>query len=271
MTRPLTCRASSIAWGDIPMNTRLPLLGACAALLFSPLNSLAETPALPERAEAAFVLTLGRSPTAAEASGWTGTEKLSLGDLVASQRDRLRADADAQRAVFVRAWSDAFGRPPAATEKPAGDATYAEQMQLLVKRLAERPDEYREVLDRAYRRVLGRAPFAEEHAYWKAYPTLSYTLLVGCLENWARRNAPGLMATTGTPAICVNSDHLRTLRLSPAVAAEARAVVGLPPAGERALSPARGCNVIAPGAAEVVSVGGVHFTAFGAAGPATAE
>jgi hypothetical protein len=242
------------------------LLWACSAAV------AAESGIAVERREASFVLVLGREPLAAERAVGAGLEELSLVDLVARLREPLLVGG-ARREMLTRAWRDAFGRAPlpAEVEAAAGDVTYAAELQRLIGLLAERPDEYRQVLGRAYRTVLGRAPFEEELAYWAGYPKMSYVLLVGCIENWARRNAPGLMATTGTPAISVTSEQLSTLRLSPAVAAEARALVGLPPVGERALAPARGCTVVAPGAGEVVSVGGVYFIAFGGAVPVGAE
>lgn len=254
------------------MNNRFVSLVAGVVCACSAAIAAGDASGPSERVEAAFVLGLGRTSTAAERQEWAGEENRSLAELISRQRQRLQSPAAGDE-VRLRAWRDAFGRAPlpAEAEALAAGTTYAEQMQRLIGRLAARPDEYRQVVDRAYRAVLGRAPFAEEYTYWNGYPKISYILLVGCIENWARRNAPGLMVTTGTPAISVTSDRLTTLRLSPAVAAEARVVVGLPPAGERSLEPARGCNVIAPGAGAVVSVGGVYFTAIGGSAPTAAE
>jgi hypothetical protein len=68
----------------------------------------------------------------------------------------------------------------------------------------------------------------------------------------------------------VNSAYLATVRLSPAVAAEARAAAGLVPTGDAALASATGRNLVAPGADRVASVGGIHFIAAGAANLASA-
>ena len=71
--------------------------------------------------------------------------------------------------------------------------------------------------------------------------------------------------TSGVPAICVNSGFLTTLRLSPAVAAEVRVAAGFSATADPALAIARGHNVVMPGVAVAVSVGGGHFAAIGAA------
>ena len=63
-----------------------------------------------------------------------------------------------------------------------------------------------------------------EIEYWKRQPALSYALLVGCIEDWARRNRPGLMATTGVASVSVNSAYLATIRLSPGVASPALSI-----------------------------------------------
>jgi hypothetical protein len=80
------------------------------------------------------------------------------------------------------------------------------------------------------------------------------------MEDWARRNQPGLMVTSGTPTISINCDYLATVRLSPKVAAEAREGAGLPPAGDG------GTHVIAAGAGAIVSGGRIHFAMAGADG-----
>jgi hypothetical protein len=66
------------------------------------------------------------------------------------------------------------------------------------------------------------------------------------------------------PSVSVNSPDLAVVRLSPAVAAEARAAAGLPPPADAALAAALGRHVVAPGAGPVASVGGIHFAAAGA-------
>ena len=246
---------------------RLPLVVAAATLVAVVSAGATE---VAERLSASFFLALGRAPTPAELTEWEPAAARPMADLFARHRQQLAATAAERVAVTGRAWRDAFGGEPSsrdASMAAATSGTYAEQVERLRRTLVEHDEQYRAVLDRAYRRVLGRAPFVEEIDYWHQHSVLPYTALVGCLENWARRNAPGLTVTSGVPAICVNSDFLTTLRLSPAVAAEARAAAGLPAMVEPALALARGQNVVMPGAGEVVSVGGVHFTAVGGARP----
>jgi hypothetical protein len=125
--------------------------------------------------------------------------------------------------------------------------------------LAANPAQYIEVIDRAYQLVIRRAGYPEEHAYWKGHGTLPYVLLVGAIENWALRNQPGLMVTTGTPSIAVNSRFLRTQRLPLPVANEIRTLIGLPVWTDVARLNNPGNNVVAVGAGGIASVGGVHF------------
>ncbi len=244
---------------------RLPLAVAAATLVAVVSAGAAEAT---ERLSASFFLALGRAPTTAELKDWEPYSGDRMADLYVRHRQQLDATAPERAAVAGRAWRDVFGGEPSsrdASMAAAGTGTYTEQVERLRRTLGESDEQYRAVLDRAYRRVLGRAPFVEEVNYWHQHAVLSYAGLVGCLENWARRNAPGLTVTSGVPAICVNSDFLTTLRLSSAVAAEARAAAGLPAPVAPALALARGQNVVMPGAGEVVSVGGVHFTAIGGA------
>ena len=247
---------------------RFPLVVAAAALVAVVSAGAAEAT---ERLSASFFLALGRAPTTAELRDWEPYAGDRMADLFARHRRQLAASESERRGVANRAWRDALGGEPGAHDADplaAENGTYAEQVERLRRTLVERDEQYRAVLDRAYRRVIGRGPFVEELDYWRQHAALPYAALVGCLENWARRNAPGLTVTSGVPAICVNSGFLTTLRLSPTVAAEVRAAAGLSPAGDPALALARGHNVVMPGAAEAVSVGGVHFAAIGAAQPA---
>lgn len=237
---------------------RFPYLFTLASLFVGVVSAALGAPAS-ERVDASFLLALGRPATAAEQAAWQARADQSLTELLAAQRARLQADEGEQQAVAERAWRDAYGRAPSGG-KPAAGLTYVEQLQAAIVRLATQPDEYREVVERVYRAVIGRAAYPEEHEYWRAYPVQSYAALAGCVENWARRNAPGLMVTSGVAAISVTSDQLRTRWLSPAVAAEAREALQLP---TDAVSTARGCAVLMPGAGSLVSVGGVAFLAVG--------
>jgi hypothetical protein len=214
-----------------------------------------------ERIEAVFLLGLGRAPDVDERSAWADRAERPLVELLERQRERIRTDGAERRAVSARAWRDVHGRAPEEAEL-AGlpERIYAEHVRALAGGLAARSPVYREVVERAYRAALARAPFAEEQDYWNAFPPLPYLVLVGCVENWARRNAPGLMATTGAPTIGGGSPRLAVFRVSPALAAEARRALELP-GGD--LMNARGRNVILPGAGEIATVGGVHLLVVG--------
>jgi hypothetical protein len=132
-----------------------------------------------------------------------------------------------------------------------------------VEWLAAHAQDYEATLHRAYRLLLQRDAYDVEIDYWKRQPAVPFALLVGCIDDWARRNQPGLTATTGVAAVSVNSEYLATVRLSPAIAAEAREAAGLGPDDEAARGVDR--HVVAAGAAHLVSVGGIHFTAAGVA------
>ncbi len=214
-----------------------------------------------ERIAASFVLALGRTPTPAEAEQWGREAPRSLADLLARHRARLQAAPEEQRAVVDRASRDAFGVAGAAGL--SGTGAYVDLMKEDIRRLEANPGDYLQVVQRAYHAVLARDAYAVEIDYWRARPPVPFALLAACVENWALRNRPGLTATSGVPAVSVNSRYLAAVRLSPAVAAEARAAAGLAAVGEPNLADAVGRHVVAPGAGEVVSVGGIHFTAAG--------
>lgn len=214
-----------------------------------------------ERLEASFMIAYGRLPSTSEIDLWAKRDASSLPELVASHRKQLETDESGRAATMDRAFRDAFGRPPAPGELDAssgGNDLYFDLMAGHIGRLAEQPSEYEEVIQRAYRFVIRRDAYPEEIDYWSQRETISYVLLVGCVEDWARRNQPGLMVTSGVPTISINCDHLSTVRLSPAVAAEARAAVGLPSAGNG------GTHIVAAGAGAVVSGGRIHFALAGA-------
>jgi hypothetical protein len=249
----------------MPLASRVVSLLTITLSALSPVTAHAQAAEPPERIAASFVLALGRGPTADEIVRWTQPQSLSLANLLARQREQLQADPTMQRAVIVKAWQDAFGRTPGEDEtKAASGGTYTEQMQRHLRRLTAHPEEYEQVLQRAYRFLLQRDAYTLEVDYWKQQGSFSYALLVGCVEDWARRNQPGLMVTTGIPTVSVNSRYMVTVRLSPAVAAEARAAVGLV-AADPVFAIAAGRNLLAAGAAGITSNGGIHFVAAGAA------
>ncbi len=243
-----------------------------AGLACCSVTGLAQSAEREERIAASFVLALGRTPTSVEIDQWAQQEPATLADLVARHRRQLQTDSAAERDVYVKASQDAFGREPGKdpTNSLSGGGTYADVMQQHLRWLAEHPADYEQVVHRAYRLLLQRDAYSIELEYWKRQPALSFALLVGCIEDWARRNRPGLMATTGVAAVSVNSAYLVTVRLSPAVAAEARVAAGLGPMADAALASEVGRNLVAPGADQVASVGGIYFTAAGAANLASA-
>lgn len=217
-----------------------------------------------ERISAAFVLVLGRAPSVDEIGLWARQPELSVAELAA--RLQAQDEASVWQVVADKACADAFGRGATAEERrswAAGRRTYTGLMQEHVRWLAGHPAEYAQVIERSYQQVLRRPAYAIELDYWKAQPPLPFALLNGCIENWARRNAPGLTATSGRATVSVNSDWLTAIRLSPAVAAEVRATAGLPRTGDVHLSAEAGRNVIAAGAGAVDSAGGIHFLATG--------
>jgi hypothetical protein len=246
--------------------SRIAFAVLVAALACPPVIVLAQSAVQQERIAASFVLALGRRPTAVEIERWAQQEALSLADLVTRHRRHLQGDSASEQAVILKASHDAFGRGSGGDDEKtlSGGATYIDLMQRHLRWLAEHPADYEQVVRRAYRWLLQRDAYSIEIDYWKRQPTLSYALLVGCIEDWARRNQPGLMATTGVATVSVNSAYLDTVRLSPAVAAEARVAAGLSPASDRALAAAVGRTVVAPGAEHVASVAGIHFAAAGA-------
>ena len=250
------------------MKSRFSSLIVCIAMAVLGVVASAKPEEQQERLDASFLLAVGRCPTAAERQAWAGPAESTFGELLTRQRERLRGDADVQRAASVRAWLDAFGAEPSADElaaQPAAGGTYAELMQRHLQWLAAHPDAYWQVVDRAYRLVVGREAYSIERDFWRAREPQSFAMLVACIDSWACRNAPGLMATTGALSISTNCRYLVTRRLSPAVAAEVRAASGLAPSGVAALALACDRNVIAPGAGEIASIGGIHLVAVGGA------
>lgn len=202
-----------------------------------------------ERLEAAFVLQLGRPAQAEELETWEGLEFESV-----SQAMGAVAKADEAREVARRAWRDAYGEA-ASVESSSPGGSYVELLARHVEQLEENDALYREAIRRAYRFVIQREPYEEEIAYWMERPALPYLLLAGGIEDWARRNQPGLMVTAGEPAVSVNCVYLSTRRLSPEVAEEARQAAGLEEGEES--------RIVAPGAGAAVSVGGIHFVVCG--------
>jgi hypothetical protein len=247
------------------MKLRPFLLIAGAAALF-PIQAAAQPTPQRERIDAAVLLTLGRIPTEGELAAWQNGGPLPAAEIIGRLRRQLQADPVLARSVATRACEDAFGRDPADAELQSAigtGRTYTELVRQHLASLAKDPDEYGKVIDRSYQALLRRNRYPGEIDYWRRQPVLSYVLLVGSVEDWARRNAPGLTETAGIPCVSVSSTHLTIVRLSPPVAAEIRLAAGLVADGDSNLALAAGRNLIAPGGATVVSVGAIHCVVAG--------
>lgn len=245
---------------------RLSLTALVFALAGFALPALAQNAAQPEVISASTMIAFGRPALPAELAD-PAYAKLSLRELVAAHRERLQRDPALQQQVDLRAWRDVNG--PTSEGKPAGAAagvTYADRLAEDLATLAANPAEYRRVVNRAYLLVIGREVYAEEIEYWKPYGTLPFVVLVGAIENWALRNQPGLMVTNGTPAIAITSRFLVTQRASPALANEARELLGLRVWTDVARQHNPGRNIVHRSATDIESVGGVHFL-FAGGGP----
>ena len=263
LSRHRLCLCGSVIRSLLLAPALVPLTIAFA----SPVTTaLAQSPEQQERIQASFVLSLGRPPTATELATWLAPGEIPLSALVTRQREQLHNNADLRRTTLVKACVDAFGREPTESEInswTSNAGTYTEHMKRHLAWLASHPVEYEQVIERAYQRTMSRSAYPGEYAYWKQRATLSYALLVGCIEEWGRRNSPGLMETTGTASVSINSRFLTAIMLSPAVAAEARETFGLPAEGEAALAIAAGRNLIAAGGADIVTNGHMHLVVAG--------
>ena len=255
------------------MNLRPPpfLVLAAALVLSAATIFAAQIPASPlqqERVAAAHLIALGRAATPAEIEQGVKQGELTVAALVAHHQAQLKSNAALQHATALKAFTDAFGRVPTSAEltdsNGAGNGVYSALVKHHTEWLSQHPAEYKEVLNRAYEKVIRRGVYDEEVNYWKPHGTLPFVLLVGCIDHWGRRNQPGLMVTAGTPTLSATSVYLTTVRVSPAIAEEARAVVGLPTATATDFTYASNRTVIASGAENIVAGGRIHFVVSGA-------
>lgn len=198
-----------------------------------------------EETQAAYILALGRNATAPE-QAQAGGLPATLDHL----QNQLKTTANQRQTVAARAARFVYGDASVAPNQPAArDALFATQVGTHLAELAENEAAYLAVLQRVYPYVVGRDIYTEEIEYWAGHPTLPYALLVGCVEDWARRNQPGLMNTAGTPTVSVNCELLETQRLSPELANQVAAVMGLPAA----------TTVLAAGGDSLKSSGDIRF------------
>lgn len=242
---------------------RIPPLTLALSLLLTALPGFAADPLAAQRLEAAGLLVFGRGMVGAPASAETA-KLATFSDALSWQRQRLQEDGALGAEVSRRAARDALGSDVAPDSAASGD--YFTQVQAHLRRLERAADDYRQVIERAYRTTLNRAPYAEEIGYWTTRPVTTFALMAACIDNWARRNQPGLMFTEGIPSVAVSSEWLEVVRVSPVLANEIAPVLAGPDAEPRAVAIAAGRTVLAPGAAGVSSVAGVHFVAAGRMG-----
>jgi len=206
----------------------MPRAPAFPLLLLGLLTLLADpgsaAAAEPTRAKVAQLLVFGRATDRAADS----KSEVTFADLLGNQRAMLERDRAARERAARAAWFDALGRAATDAELASELAvalTYTERMQRHVARLAVQRADYEAVIQRAYRWVVHRDAYAEEFVYWQPHGALPFVALVACLEDWARRNQPGLMVTAGTPTLPLRSERLTIVALPPELAAEVRAIV----------------------------------------------
>jgi len=187
-----------------------------------------------------------------------------MADLLARHLAAMQQDDAARREALAHAAFDVFGTTivPGSGSRAGDLVTYADAVRAHLAHLSGAPDDYARVVHRAYHAVVERDAYARELDYWKQRPTLPFIYLAASIHDWARRNQPGLMVTAGVPSAGEHNPYLTSVRLSPAVAAEARRAAGL----DRSGPPVLARHIVAPGAASMVSVGGLHFAAVGAPG-----
>lgn len=202
-----------------------------------------------EKINAFFMLALGRLPTAQEV---VAERADPCADIQALFEKHLDPKSDLLP-INSAAWHDVFGEETMPVSRLL-NMTYVQQVAHLMKHLSQSPDEYETVIHRAYQHVVRRDAYEEEIAYWSEQPaTLPYILLVGSVEDWAKRNQPGLMVTAGTPTVSVNSQLLTTQRLSPTEAATITSALDWP----------EDMTLLAPGGANVKSGGGIYQVVIG--------
>ncbi|MBE2215025.1 MAG: hypothetical protein IAE82_14220 [Opitutaceae bacterium] len=221
----------------------------------------------PESVDAAHLLALGRLPDAAERERTSTADHPTFAHLVNELGQSVRRDKALAAATDARARRDALGTTEAqagSAEVASGGLDYTSRLRRHLDHLKADPAAYRAVIDRAYHRVVQRTPYDIEYDYWAARDPLPFFLLCACIENWAVRNQPGLMSTTGTPSIDTNSRHLTAVRVPPTVADDVRTVLGRPARAEDPHGLASGRVVLSAGASAVVSIGGIHVVAVGA-------
>lgn len=241
-----------------PFTATFLLLSVLASLVSAAPMSQKE-----QRVVASYLLAFGRSPTAAESEKWSARDPLYVSLLVTELSQELHNNSALQKSVAEKAFVDTFGEAPTAEATP-DTGTYTHLVEQNLNRLAHDSARYRKVIDRAYRKVVRRPLYDEEVGYWTEKGVLPFVLLVSCLDEWARRNQPGLMITTGPAAVSANCIYLDTVQLQPAIAEEARAAIGFSTASASDFAYSNNRTIIAPGGNKLVSNGRVQLVAAGA-------
>lgn len=243
----------------MPIKSRFFLLVLFPILTFSMLPALHARPTDEDalRYKTAHLLVFGVLPDSLP-------DNLPEGDLKSAVQHCAstlqKAQSGEQSAVKERAWMDTMGT--ASDPSIQIDAlSYHEYVGKLSTYLEQHPAAYEQVIRRAYPYVIYRDVYTEEMEYWRNFPVMGYATLVGCLEDWARRNQPGLMVTGGIPTLSVNCEFLTTLRVTPSLAGEICSLMGIP-----LIDPQSPYHVLAKGADKVISSGGIYFILTGSAG-----
>jgi hypothetical protein len=252
----------------VPTRMKLPWLLLAlplCALFTSTSSTAASNDQQLQKSVAAYMLAFGKLPD----SELPATETRSIAALIEEHRQSLKTNVEALRRTIVKSYVDALGRTPTEAETVEAakqPAIYAEILAARLKALGGNPAEYQQMLNRAYRFVLRRDIYPTELPYWKNRDTVSFAIVVACLETWARRNQPGLMETSGEATVSVNCAFLSTQRVSQAVAIEAFTALGLPYKidSEGANPSAFGRNIVTVGAHGAISAGNICFVAVGA-------
>lgn len=217
-----------------------------------------------ERISAAYLLAAGRLPTASETAALEAKSSASVFELLTYLNQSLDSDPAKREKVAKHAYVDCFGTQPSADQLTHARGSYTDQLKQHLQGLAAHREEYAKVVQRAYQRVIRRDPYPEEITYWNKYDVLPYALLSAAIENWARRNQPGLMVTSGEPTVSVNSLYLSAVQLSPMLTDEVADALGSPRVRDdvyRVRSPAR--TVLTPGGAQLISNGAIALVAAG--------
>lgn len=223
-----------------------------------------------ERIQASYMLAFGRAPQESEITYWQGrNDANTIEQMVNLHKDYFKSNRAANNEVIAKAYLDALGRNPIQSELDywaKGSNSYVELMKNHISWLSGNPAEYEKVIKRSYSFVLGRQPDAGEISYWRGQGVFSYVLLVGCHEDWKRRNNnnSGAKKTSGASQIPASPTYVALVPVSAQVATEARSFAGLVAAGAGNLVAAGGGNLVAAGGGNLVAAGGGNLVAAGA-------